>query len=242
MVRFLVAWLVLLIGSAAAQERVDLPSRPGVTEPIYLTTVANPRASVILFPGGIGLVAKVRANFLLRVAPRFVAAGMTVAVFDSPSDHPNGIGPPFRSTPQHAADIAAAVALLKSRSPAPVWLIGTSNGSISAAEGAATVGPPKVAGVVLTSSVWEGGMLSVPLGQISVPVLVVHNRDDGCRVSPYGETASSMALMRQAPTKELLTVSGGSLRGDPCEAMSQHGYLGIEDQVVPAIIAWIEGH
>lgn len=139
MVRFLVVWLVLLIGSAAAQERVDLPSRPGVTEPIYLTTVANPRASVILFPGGIGLVAKVRANFLLRVAPRFVAAGMTVAVFDTPSDHPNGIGPPFRVTPQHAADIAAAVALLKSRSPAPVWLIGTSNGSISAAEGAATV-------------------------------------------------------------------------------------------------------
>lgn len=85
-------------------------------------------------------------------------------------------------------------------------------------------------------------MLSVPLGQISVPVLVVHNRDDGCRVSPYGETASSMALMRQAPTKELLTVSGGSLRGDPCEAMSQHGYLGIEDQVVPPIIAWIEAH
>src|SRR5579863_2266279 len=223
MVKFFAAWLVLLIGSAAAQERVDLPSRPGVTEPIYVTTVPNAKASVILFPGGNGDVARVRNNFLLRVAPRFVAAGMTVAVFDTPSDHQNGMGPPFRASPQHATDIAAAVAFLKSRSPAPVWLIGTSNGSISAAEGAATAGPPRVAGVVLTSSVWAGGMLSVPLGQISVPVLVVHNRDDGCRVSPYGETASSMALMRQAPTKELLTVSGGSLRGDPCEAMSQHG-------------------
>jgi pimeloyl-ACP methyl ester carboxylesterase len=241
MVRFLAIWL-LLAGTAVAQERVDVPSRPGVTEPVYLTAVANPKASVLLFPGGIGLVAKVRGNFLLRVAPRFVAAGMTVAVFDTPSDHPGGMGPPFRASPQHAADIAAAVAMLKSRSPAPVWLIGTSNGSISAAEGAATVGPRGVAGVVLTSSVWEGGMLSAPLGQISVPLLVVHNRDDSCRASPYGETAASMALMRQAPTKELLTVSSGMLRSDPCDAMSPHGYLGIEDQVVPAIIAWIEAH
>lgn len=242
MVRSLAVWLLLLIGSAAAQERVDLPSRPGVTEPIYLTVAPNPKASGILFPSGNGDVARVRNNFLLRIAPRFVAAGMTVAVFDTPSDHPNGMGPPFRASPQHATDIAAAVALLKSRSPAPVWLIGTSNGSISAAEGAATVGPPGVAGVVLTSSVWAGGMLGVPLDQIRVPVLVAHNRDDSCRNSPYGETAASMALMRQATTKELLTVSGGTLRGNPCEAQSPHGYLGIEDQVVPPIIAWIEAH
>jgi pimeloyl-ACP methyl ester carboxylesterase len=241
MVRALAIWL-LLMGAAAAQERVDVPSRPGVTEPIYLTAVPSPKAIVVLFPGGHGLVAKVRNNFLLRVAPRFVAAGMTVAVFDTPSDHPNGMGPPFRATPQHATDIAAVVALLRSRSPAPIWLVGTSNGSISAALGAATVGPPGVHGAVLTSSVWQGGMLGAPLGQIRVPVLVVHNRDDSCRVSPFGDAASGMAQMTQAPVKQLLPVSGGSLRSDPCEAMSPHGYLGIEDQVVPPIIAWIVAH
>ena len=40
MVRFVAAWL-LFIGSAVAQERVDLQSRPGVTEPVYITAVAN---------------------------------------------------------------------------------------------------------------------------------------------------------------------------------------------------------
>lgn len=238
----LLAGYAAFAGNALAQQRVDLPSRPGVVQPIYVTSVPSPKANVILFPGGIGLVAKGRNNFLLRVAPQFAAAGMTAVVFDSPSDHPNGIGPPFRVTAQHAADIAAAVTWLRGQSPAPIWLIGTSNGSISAAEGAVAVGPPNVHGAVLTSSVWQGGMLSVALGQIKVPVLVVHNRDDGCRVSPYSATASSMAMMTQAPVKELLTVSGGSLRSEPCEAMSPHGYLGIEDQVVPRIIAWIEAH
>ena len=241
MVRFLAVWL-LLIGSAVAQERVDLQPRPGVTEPVYLTAVANPRASVLLFPGAAGVYTQSRSNFLLRVAPRFTAAGMTVAVFDTPSDHPAGMGPPFRASAQHATDISAAVDLLRSRAAAPVWLVGTSNGSISAAEGAALVGAPRVAGVVLTSSVWQGGMMSTPLNQIRVPVLVVHNRDDGCRFSPYGDTASMMALMTQVQVKELLSASGGSLRSDPCQALSPHGYYGIEDQVVPAIIAWIQAH
>jgi pimeloyl-ACP methyl ester carboxylesterase len=241
MVRFLAVWL-LLIGSAAAQERVDLQSRPGVIQSVYITAVANPNASVLLFPGAGGVYAQSRNNFLLRIAPQFVAAGMMVAVFDTPSDHPSGMGPSFRASAQHATDITAVVDLLKSRTSARLWLVGTSNGSISAAEGAAVIGPPRVAGAVLTSSVWQGGMMVAPLNQIRVPVLVVHNRDDGCRFSPYGDTASMMARMAQAEVKELLAVSGGSLRSDPCEALSPHGYYRIEGEVAPSIIAWIQTH
>jgi pimeloyl-ACP methyl ester carboxylesterase len=241
MVRVLAVWL-LLISTAAAQERVDVQSRPGVTQPVYIFAAPSPKATVLLFPGGDGVYAQLRNNFLVRVAPQFTAAGMTVAIFDTPSDHPSGMGPPFRASAQHATDITAVAVLLKSRAPTPLWLIGTSNGSISAAEGAAAVGPPRVAGLVLTSSVWQGGMLSTPLDQIKTQVLVVHNRDDGCRASPFGDTAPSMALMTQASPKELLTVSGGSIRGDPCQALSPHGYYGIENQVVPSIIAWIQAH
>ena len=60
---------------ATAQERVDLPTRPGVTQPVYVTANPTPRASMILFPGGSGVVAQVRNNFLLRVAPKIRRAG-----------------------------------------------------------------------------------------------------------------------------------------------------------------------
>jgi hypothetical protein len=83
-------------------------------------------------------------------------------------------------------------------------------------------------------------MAGVALEQIKVPTLVVHNRDDGCPASPFGDAAGAMARMQQARVKELLAVSGGSLRSGPCDALSPHGYYGIEDQVVPAIIAWIK--
>src|SRR6516225_8621616 len=96
--------LLATAATAKAQQRVDLPSRPGVTEPIYVTEVSSPKANIILFPGGNGQVAAVRNNFLLRVAPRFVAAGMTVVVFDSPSDQPRGMERAFRVSPQHTSD------------------------------------------------------------------------------------------------------------------------------------------
>jgi hypothetical protein len=241
-----IAVVVLVVavfgGGALAQERIALPTRPSVTQPVLFTAARAPVASVILFPGASGAVASVRQNFLLRVADRFVAQGINVAVADAPSDHAGGMGSPFRYSPAHATDIAAIIAFAKSRAPVPVWLVGTSRGSISAANGAARIGPPSVAGVVLTSSVWEGGMLNVALGDIAVPVLVVHNHDDGCHESPFGDTASAMARMQHAPIKELIAVSGGSLRGSPCDALSPHGYYGIEDQAVPAIIAWIKAH
>ena len=239
----IVALCALIAGRpAASQERVDLPTRPGVTQPVYITAAPSPKASVVLFPGGSGVVAQVRNNFLLRVAPRFVAQGMTVAVIDTSSDHPSGMGAQARAAADHVTDIAAVVALLKTRSPAPIWLIGTSRGSISAANAAANIGPPRIAGVVLTSSVWEGGMAGVALDKITVAVLVVHNHDDGCRESPFSDTVAMMGRMRQATVKELLAVSGGALRSGPCDALSPHGYYTIEDQVVPAIIAWIKTH
>src|SRR5579871_3868783 len=109
----LFVWLLLCGGIAVAQQRVDLQPRPGVTQPIYLTPVNSPKASVILFPGGNGIVEQVRNNFLLRVAPRFAAAGMTVAVFDAPSDQRSGTSSQFRASAEHAKDIAAVVDWLK---------------------------------------------------------------------------------------------------------------------------------
>ena len=236
------AMLAVLVSGARAQERIDVPTRPGVTQPVYITASPSAVASAILFPGGNGVLASVRNNFLLRVAGRFSAQGFDVAVVDAPSDQSGGMTPQFRQSSQHADDISAVIALLKRRAPLPIWLIGTSNGSISAANAAARIGPPGVAGVVLTSSVWLGGMAGVALEQIRVPVLVVHNRDDGCGSSPFGDTAGAMARMANARVKELLAMSGGALRSGPCDALSPHGYYGIEDQVVPAIIAWVKQH
>lgn len=236
------ALLLALPVAGRAEESVELKPRPGVTETVLYTMVSGAPASVILLPGGGGVLAGVRNNFLLRVREDFVRQGLSIAIPDAPSDHGSGMEAAFRASAEHATDLAAVAAFLKSKSPAPVWLVGTSRGTISAANGAARLGPSQVAGIVLTSSVWVGGLSAVPLGEIAVPVLVVHNRSDGCRESPYAGAAPGFAQLAKAPTKELISVEGGRSQSKPCEAMSPHGYLGIEDQVVPPVIQWIKAH
>ena len=54
--------------------------------------------------------------------------------------------------------------------------------------------------------------------------------------------APGLDRLTAAPAKALIAVSGGTLRSAPCDALSPHGYYGIEGQVVPPIAAWIKAH
>jgi alpha/beta superfamily hydrolase len=235
------ALTVALIRPAMAGERLELASRQGVIVPVDFRPAANPVRSVILFPGGDGVLAHVRNNFVLRVADRFVQQGISVAIADAPSDT-SALLPPFRAGAVHAADMDAVIGFLRQRAAVPVWLVGTSNGTISAASVAARLGPSRVSGVVLTSTVWPKLEKVMTLDAVQVPTMVVHNRLDGCRESPFADVDAGMAALGHAKVKELLVVAGGVSTSGPCEAMSPHGYLAIEDEVVPPIITWIKAH
>ena len=234
--------IVSVIAPAAAEEKLTLPTRGGVTETVLFDAAPQPVASIVLFPGGNGIISEEPENFVLRIRASFVAQNLSVAAVDAPSDQRAGIPIDFRNTQAAAEDAAAVVAFLRSKSAAPIWLLGTSNGSVSAANAAARLGPGQVAGVVLTSSVWAGGMSNAALSAIALPVLIVHNRDDSCRLSPFSGAAGALDMLGKAPAKELLAVSGGRLISPPCKARSPHGYYGIEDQVVAPVIAWIKAH
>src|SRR5277367_4132531 len=157
-------WLAAILFAAAlappagAEDFVSLPTRPGVTQSFYLTKPEAPAvASLILFPGsggkltGYGPAKPKDGNFLVRSRNLFVAQGFIVAVIDAPSDQPGGMRD-FRVSAEHRYDIASVIAYLRQAASVPVWLVGTSRGTLSAANGATleTGGPD---GLVLTSSV-----------------------------------------------------------------------------------------
>ena len=257
--RALLALALLLLvrpvpASALDEKILTIPSRPGVTESFVLIRPAGaPVASVILFMGGRGALGLQRGplgprstNFLVRTRRRFAERGLLVAVVDVPSDRMGEALVRFRTSAEHAADVRALIAALRAEAPVPVWLVGTSMGSVSAASVAARLGEGGPDGVVLTSSVMgpsrEMGesLQDVALDKIGVPVLMVHHRDDACRASRYADTSWAMRRLSAAPKKELLTFSGGEApQSEACEPLAPHGYFGIEEKVVDAIAVWI---
>jgi pimeloyl-ACP methyl ester carboxylesterase len=235
---------------AAAEEIVTLPTREGVTQSFLLTVPAEnkPAAAAILFAGTWGAIKLHReageikfesGNFLVRSRQLFIDGGIATAVVDTPSDQPQGMEDWFRLGDKHARDIAAVIAELKKRfDNAPVFLVGTSRGTLSAASGGRASGNA-VAGVILTATMFLAarsgqGLSGFDFTTIVAPLLFVHHIDDGCAYTRYRDAKS---LAAQFP---LITVRGGdAARSDPCEAYSAHGFLGKEPETVAAMVNWM---
>lgn len=247
--------LSLILPLAHAEEIVALEARAGATQSYLLVAPRNasPVAAAVLFPGGAGNIrlrsesGQVRFspnNFLVRARNSFVAGGFAVAIVDAPSDQAQGMHNSFRKSESHIQDIRAVVADLKKRyAGAPVFLVGTSMGTVSAAYAGRTLGDD-VAGVVLTSSVLvasgrrsahgDSNLSDFEFSSIKPPLLFVHHREDGCQITPFA------AARKQSGRYPLISVSGGEPpQSGPCEALSAHGYLGREQPTVQAIVNWM---
>ena len=236
---------------------IDIPTRPGVTQRFLYLAPEKPKASVILFAGGHGGL-QIRdnvsfrwgdGNFLVRTRQLFADSSLAVAIIDAPSDRQSApFLSGFRQTAEHVVDVKAVIAWLKQKAKIPVWLVGTSRGTQSAAFVATQLavldGGPD--GLVLTSTILTDdkgrAVPEMPLENIAIPVLVVHHEQDGCKHCAYSEIPRLMNKLSTTPTKELATFKGGNNRGDPCEAFAYHGFNGLEKDVVGRIVTWIENH
>jgi pimeloyl-ACP methyl ester carboxylesterase len=244
----------LIVDARADTTLVSIKTPRGATQSFILIKPEKPVASVILFAGGHGALGLKSTssmqwgagNFLVRSRDRFAAQGFMVAVIDAPSDRRQGMNAIFRMSRPHAQDIGAVVAYLKTQASVPVWLVGTSMGTFSAAGGA--IGATGVDGLVLTSTItrtkpdWKiagshpNSVASMALGEIAVPALIVSHRHDGCAITPAVDAEKLRAGLNKAKAAEIVLLDGGDPpQSDPCEAKSQHGFLGIEGKAVGAI-------
>ncbi len=257
MSRWLLAALAVIASSAsaAAEEVVTIPVRDGVTESFLLVhNNAAPSVVFVSFVGAEGAVNLARraqqgplrfgpaANFLVRVREELAGTDMADAIVDAPSDQlPGGMSDAFRASEAHAADLRKIIADLNAKFPgARVFLLGTSRGTISAANVGVRLGNV-VQGVILTSTVTVAdrtgpGLSGFDFSSLKQPVLWVHNRGDQCRSSPYA------AAERAAHGAPLVSVQGGNPpQSGPCDALSPHGYFGREQPTVQAIRNYVLG-
>lgn len=234
---------------------VDIATRAGVTERFLLLVPGKPEAVAVLLAGGNGRLAlspegritQLGGNFLVRSRELFAEQGLAVAVLDAPSDRQTGMAlDGFRTSAEHVADLAAAIGWLRSEFKLPVWLVGTSRGTETAAYVATrlarAVGGPD--GIVLSSSILRDPrgrpVTAMDLEKIALPVLVVHHRNDGCWACEFQFVPELERKLSAAPRKEVLAFEGGISTGNECGARAYHGYNGIEREVVEKIATWMK--
>jgi len=254
------ALLVAAAPAAAQTERtLDLETRPGVVMRVLVASPAQPpRAAVILLAGGHGNLALAPdgrigwggGNQLVRTRLDYARAGFLVATPDMAADLKDGasVKPGIRWSEAHARDLGALVRHLRG-TVAKVHLVGTSRAALSATNAAARLAGTEAPDAVVVTA---GMMVHVDdrqpsaerniagLGSARQPFLLVHHAQDGCRWTPASGVPRAAALLSGARSVDIRILTGGTPgSGDPCEAMSPHGFVGLDREVVDLVAAWL---
>ncbi|MGD0887013.1 MAG: hypothetical protein ABSA46_19395 [Thermodesulfovibrionales bacterium] len=258
--------LMCAVASSADRSIQSIETRPGVALSYLIHTPDTPAKGVlILFCGstgegdfsGSGSDVSLSDNFLARTSPDFVKNGFAIVIVGVPSDHLSRMSDSFRTSSEHTADIQKLVQVLAEKKLGPIYLVGTSRGTLSAAYLATSLKDDRVKGLILTSSLDSVG--SLPLKTVTIPVLIIHHVHDDCFTTTYGAAHSLTGRFVSSPRVNFVTVSGGSagvgsysatgkkkgpdmgISANPCKALSHHGFLGVEGPVVTLITDWLEG-
>ena len=188
-------------------------------------------------------------NFLVRSHWLFGGHGLAVITLDSATDFqmlPNGLTDQ-QANPAHLLDLLQVINWARKAAPGlPVWVVGTSRGTAGAflaARYAPSAGGPD--GLVLASPINVTGdpdsLLAANLDHITVPVLLIGDTLDACALTPPSANASVAKGLTHAPRVGVELVEGSRLTPltDACNALSGHGFFGVESQAVARIAHWI---
>jgi hypothetical protein len=217
-----ISWLLfhLIAFPAAALSEEAVSISDGLYGRALLDKPSAPRASVILVPGGDGVMgitpdgsfSRLRGNQLVRTRQAYVARDIATLTID------------------RDADIAAAIAYMR-KIAVPVVLVGTSNGTRRIASAIAKGARPDAA--VLTSGLLQTVQYTIGSPERLSRTLVVHHRNDQCRGTPPYAVESFKQWGGSKVTVVWLEDGPG---GEPvCEARSYHGFQGIDGQVVATV-------
>lgn len=261
-------WIQLALMSQAMGNEVltvDL-SREASGKPVVISAwVQYPEKpngkALLIFPGwpGIPRIEEVmgRPTFMYlqehvqEMSPTLQAAGITTVTVDCPTDqwgakgfNPTACDDSYRSSPQHAEDVAALISQLKTRKALQHFTImGHSYGAVSSHWLSLRLNRGEIQSAIHSASQTIAGsgpyrnyassMARFPHAEVSVPYVYLHHRDDLCSVTPYSYAK------KHAPEGRLITVLGGNKWTAPCGKASYHGYSDRRAQLADALVALI---
>lgn len=235
--RFFCVLALVLMGSRLATAGEVHTVRNGDRQvEVFWQPATNPVGTLLMFSGGAGGFGRVSdgkphsSNFLVRTLDLWTAKGFNVAYFgDLNAD---------RHSSEHMADIQAALRWIEETSPLPVYLVGTSRGTISAAYAALNIPDEHVHGLVLTSTMEE--LVALPgLAALTLTVLDLSHKNDSCWVTSPAAGRAIIGALKKSPRAAFVEVSGGASYGNPCKPMAHHGFNGIEAEVVDKVTEWL---
>lgn len=231
--------ILIMISGCATQkysEAVRIETRPNSMLNILVEMPEIPSNKIlVLFPGKNGR-ANV-SNILTRTSSLFVGKGVPVATVDSGFYRQSSL-----ITPEHLSDIRRVVEYLEGRGFQSIYLVGTSNGTITVAYIGSNLIDEKIKGLIMTGTQSYYIDKHIPIGETTYPVLFIHHKYDKCPDNSHDDTLKMSKKYVKSPKVDFITVYGGrNSKRYPCDDMTYHDFWQEETWVVQAITDWVFG-
>ena len=216
-----------------------LSLKTGATAPDILAVLLPGSPSVVrpVVQGGVMTNSQLTGNFLIRSRRHLADERIATLVVDCPTDSGDTCASAYQASAQRQIDVQLLIAKVQQMQPSlkQVWLVGTSLGTVSSSF-MALYGGSTYAGAFHTASITEplakhsyGELYNFDYGKAGIPQILVHHRDDPCSVTTY----TGVARIAAAYKLPLVTVTGGcGFTGGACQAHTQHGFKGREQEVM----------
>ncbi|NBT75565.1 MAG: hypothetical protein EBT15_06280 [Betaproteobacteria bacterium] len=205
---------------------VLLPGYPSVVRPVVSE--------------GVMQSSKLSGNFLIRSRRHLADDKIATLLVDCHSESGDYCSSSYQASANRQQDVQKLIDLVRKNHPSieQVWLIGTSMGTISSSF-MPIYGPSDYAGAIHTASITEPyaprsyrELADFDYRRSGVPQFLVHHVDDPCSLTTFSG-AKRISEKFAAP---LIAVFGGTgFTGDACNALTQHGFRGMEQATMAAI-------
>lgn len=214
----------------------DVPHQSDLPTRTLLVPAANPKALVLLFPGGGGMLrlkddgsTKSRHTFV-RSVNLWAQYQIDAVLVDTPYDLGDLKRGDRRTQQDHLDRVGEVIRYYKRKTDLPIWIFGHSMGTSTATNYANQISPQskQLSGIIIA-----GTIKSVSLDDsVVLPALAIHHVQDSCLGSLPDNSARIINGRPKSTVSRLELIDGGISEGNVCDSFAYHGFNQTEDEFV----------
>jgi pimeloyl-ACP methyl ester carboxylesterase len=198
--------------------------------------VSQPKAVVLLFPGGGGMLrlkedgsTKSRHTFV-RSANLWAQYRIEAVLVDTPYDLGDLKRGDRRNQQDHLDRVAEVIRYYKRKTDLPVWIFGHSMGTSTVSNYANQLSPQskQLTGIIIAGTIKTASLDD----SVVLPALAIHHVQDACLGSLSENSARIINGRPKSLTSRLEMIDGGITEGNVCDSFAYHGFNQTEPELI----------
>lgn len=234
--RFLLALCLCQVSQGIQAQVFDVPHQQDAPTRTFLLGVQNPKALVLLFPGGGGMLhlkddgSTRNPHTFIRSLDQWEQYQIDAVLVDTPYDLGDLRRGDHRSEEDHLKRVGEVVSFYKSKNDLPIWIFGHSMGTSTATYFVNQLNEDskKLMGIIIAGTVRTASLDD----KVILPVEAIHHKQDECGGTPPSASKDIISGRPKNTISQLEMIEGGITEGNVCDSFAYHGFNQTEPEFI----------